>query len=43
MTKAINGAIPNLFEDVKGFDPHIIIDEADIIFVESKVENLKVR
>jgi len=43
LVKAVNAAIPNLFEDVKGFDPKTIIDEADIIFVESVVQNLKVR
>ena len=43
MVKAINAAIPNLFEDVKGFDERTIIDEADVLFVESRVENLKVR
>ena len=43
LVKAFNAAIPNLFEDVKGFDPNTTIEEADLLFVESHLENLKVR
>lgn len=39
MLKVVNAAIPNLFENVRGFNPNTHIDEADIMFVESKVEN----
>lgn len=43
LAKAFNAAIPNMFEDVRGFDPKTLIDEADILVVESHVENVKVR
>ena len=43
MVQVFNAAIPNLFEDVKGFNPNTTIDEADVLFVESHLENLKVR
>lgn len=42
LTKAINGALPNLFEDVKGFGSVPVIDESDVAFVDPKVENEKV-
>lgn len=42
MTKAINGALPNLFEEVKGFGSVPVVEESDVKFVDPKVENEKV-
>ena len=41
MTKAINGALPNMFEDVKGFSTAPSIEESDVQFVDPAVENKK--
>ena len=42
MTKAINAALPNMFEDVKGFAAVPIVEESDVDFVDPKVENEKI-
>ena len=42
MTKAINTALPNMFEGVKGYDVVPTVDESDVDFVDPKVENEKV-
>lgn len=42
LVSAVNGAVPNLFEEVKGFDPNATITEEDMLFVNSKHENDKV-
>ena len=42
MTKAINAALPNMFEGVKGITEVPTVEESDVQFVEPKVENAKV-
>jgi len=42
LTKAINSALPNMFEEVKGFAVTPTIEESDVKFVDPKVENDKV-
>lgn len=42
MTKAINAALPNMFEGVKGFAAVPTVEESDVNFVDPKVENEKV-
>ena len=42
MTKAINAALPNMFEGVKGYAEVAAVEESDIEFVDPKIENKKV-
>ena len=42
MTKAINAALPNMFEGVQGFTVVPTVEESDVQFVDPKVENAKV-
>ena len=42
ITKAINAALPNMFEEVKGFADAPQIGEADLDIVDPKVENARV-
>ena len=42
VTKAINAALPNMFEGVKGYTQVPEVDESDVEFVDPRVENEKV-
>lgn len=42
LTKAINAALPNMLEGVKGYAATPTVDVSDIEFVDPKVENDKV-
>lgn len=41
LAKAVNSVIPNMFEQVKGFNSETHIHAEDIIFVDSVAENAK--
>ena len=42
VTKAINAALPNMFEGVKGYAEVAAVEESDVEFVDPKIENKKV-
>ena len=46
ITKAVNSALPNMFEDILGFNntaQMAVISEDELVFYDSKKENEKVR